>query len=121
EKGLESYLNRRGNMEIWRDVTGYEGFYQVSSYGRVYSFGGEFVKSNGQRNFMRESLINPYKNKQGYMFVKLCKLGECKNYRVHRLVALNFISNSNPKDKTIINHIDGNKTNNNVENLEWVD
>src|SRR5699024_9827826 len=107
-------------MEKWADIKGYEGFYQVSNRGRIYSFGGEFIKSDGKRNYMKESLLKPYKNKQGYMYVKLCKHGKCNNFRVHRLVALAFIKNVNHKEKPVVNHKDGNKENNNVDNLEWL-
>lgn len=109
-----------GDVEVWEDIKGYEGFYQVSSYGRIYSFGSEFIKKDSKRYFMEESFLNPYKSQQGYMYVKLCKLGKCKEFRVHRLVALTFISNDHPEESPVVNHKDGNKINNHVDNLEWV-
>ena len=88
--------------EEWRDVVGYEGFYQVSNLGRVRS-----VK-----------LIKPSFHKStGYKRLMLTKNGKRKNFHVHQLVAKNFTPN--PLNKPVINHKDGDKTNNCVENLEW--
>lgn len=89
-------------MEQWRDIPGYEGLYQVSSLGRV--------KSNKRIKSLRT-------DKRGYLTVWLCKDSVQKNYKAHRLVALAFIPN--PENKKTVNHIDGDKQNNCVENLEW--
>lgn len=92
------------NKEIWKDIKGYEGLYQVSNWGRIWS-------SRKQR------YMKPYDNK-GYLRVDLiAKNGKRKQEFVHRLVALTFIDN--PENYTIVNHKDENKTNNCVENLEW--
>ncbi len=95
--------------EIWRDISGYEEIYQVSNLGNVMS-----LKYNGGN---KKQLLKQGKTKTGYYFVCLCKNGNVKLYRVHRLVAETFI----PKilNKEWINHKDGNKLNNNVNNLEW--
>ena len=86
--------------EIWKDVDGYEGLYQVSDLGRVK---GKDIKA---KNLC-----------QGYHHVGLWKNNEVKSMKVHRLVALAFIPN--PENKPCINHKDGNKLNNHVNNLEW--
>ena len=92
-------------MEIWKDIEGYEGLYQVSSWGRVKSTyrGGRVLKGR--------------KTKTGYLRINLCKNRNVKEYLVHRLVAQAFIPN--PQNKPQVNHIDEDKENNHVNNLEW--
>lgn len=94
------------NEEVWKDIEGYEGLYQVSSWGRVRSTyrGGRILKS----------LVTTY----GYLRVTLYKSNVGKCQFIHRLVAQAFIPN--PQNKPEINHIDENKENNFVDNLEWV-
>ena len=94
------------NNEIWKDIEGYEGLYQVSNLGRVKSI-----------YYDKERILKPGKNTKGYLQVHLCKNGERKEYTVHRLVAKVFISN--PNNLPMINHKDENPSNNRVENLEW--
>ena len=93
--------------EIWRDVVGYEGLYQVSNLGRVKSF------YRGKVHLLKYQL-----DSQGYVIVTLCKDGKGRGCKVHILVAQAFISN--PENKPFVNHIDGNKSNPHVSNLEWV-
>ena len=95
--------------EIWKDIEGYEGLYQVSNKRNV--------KSLNYRRTGRERIIKPRKDKNGYLRVVLCKDGECKTYLVHRLAASAFIPN--PKELSQVNHRDENKQNNCTENLEW--
>ena len=107
---IDSYSASLPN-EIWRDIVDddvdYEGKYQVSNFARVRSFHRDKVK-----------IIKPDIIHTGYLRVLLYKNGKTKSYYVHVLVAKAFIPN--PENKTQVNHIDGNKFNNNVENLEWV-
>lgn len=91
-------------LEEWRAVVGYEGLYEVSSFGRV-------------RNKNTLKVLSQSKSRQGYYRVSLWKINKSIKYSAHRLVALAFIEN--PDDKPQVNHIDENKTNNCVENLEW--
>lgn len=95
--------------EVWKDIKGYEGFYQISNLGRV--------KSLIRKNVLKEKIIKGGIQKNGYKFVLLYKDKNSKIFRVHRLVAEAFIPNPNKYKE--VNHIDENKTNNNVENLEW--
>ena len=91
--------------EEWKDIAGYEGLYQISNFGHVKS-----LHSNGR-------VLKLHEDKGGYLTVCLfwkCKYKCCK---VHRLVASAFIAN--PENKPTVNHIDGNKKNNRVDNLEW--
>jgi hypothetical protein len=93
--------------ETWKDIVGYENLYQISNYGRIKSLLWKVEK------FL--ALIN---HTNGYKQVNLSKDGNIKKGYVHRLVAEAFIPN--PENKPEINHIDGDKSNNNVSNLEWV-
>lgn len=97
--------------EIWKDIKGYEGLYQVSNFGRVKSL----VNNKGQ---YREKILNPIIG-NGYYRVRLFKNKQNKLYSVHRLVAEAFIPN--PDNLPQVNHRDENKLNNSVDNLEWCD
>ena len=92
--------------EIWRDIEGYEGLYQISNKGHVKSL------HNGS-----ERILRPVIDKYGYMFVYLYNNNARKYFKIHRLVAQAFISN--PENKPQVNHKDENKKNNCIENLEW--
>ena len=101
--------------EIWRDIEGYECLYQVSNLGRIKSL--KFWSNVHKKYYEKETILKNKINKHGYEFVGLHKHNKTKNFSVHRLVAEAFIDN--PKMYKEVNHIDGNKLNNNVENLEF--
>lgn len=104
--------------EMWKDVPGYEGLYQVSNLGRVKSLPRMVHVRNG--NAMRpERIIRGGTFSNDYKFVCLRKDGVNQNHSIHRLVARAFLLN--PENLPEVNHIDGNKQNNRVENLEWCD
>lgn len=96
-------------QEIWKDIKGYEGLYQISNLGNV--------KSLNYRNTRVKKNLTPKINKDGYLWVELRKNTIPKPLLVHRLVGMEFIPN--PNNYPEINHKDENKANNNVENLEW--
>lgn len=95
-------------IEVWKDIEGYDGLYQVSNLGRVKSLSNDKDK--------KEKILKAGKIK-GYLQVILYKNSKMKHYYVHRLVAQTFIPN--PDNLQCINHEDENKENNCVENLEW--
>lgn len=101
----------------WKEVKGYEGRYIISNYGEVISL-PRYKNNKSKLQYVEPKEILQYVNKNnGYIYVMLCKNGKQKNIRLHRLVAEAFIPNS--ENLLQINHIDGNKQNNKVNNLEW--
>ena len=97
--------------EVWKDIPGYEGLYQVSNLGRVKSLPRKGTRSSDIY------MLKIQKYKTGYLYVSLSKNNKRKKEKIHRLVALAFISNI--KNDKYINHKDENPMNNCVENLEW--
>ncbi len=99
-------------QEIWKDVVGYEGYYQVNNKGKVKTFRVGTKCNSG--------ILNPFINNSGYQVVRLTdKDGKRKSFLVHRLVALMFITKS-LDILNEVNHINGNKFDNNPTNLEWI-
>lgn len=96
-------------MEEWKDIEGYEGLYQVSSYGRV--------KSLNYNHTKKEKRLKPTDDKK-YPQINLCINGLKRNCDIHKLVAAAFIPN--PNNYEIVHHIDHNRQNNVVENLMWM-
>ena len=103
--------------EIWKNVEGFEGLYEVSNLGRVKAL-DRYVVNNGGLQHKKERILKQRINKNKHCTVVLCKDGKTYPRLVHRLVAIAFIPN--PDNKPIIDHIDTDPTNNRVDNLRWV-
>ncbi len=96
--------------EIWKDVSGFEGIYQISTYGRIKRF--------WENTLLGYKTLNPWMdNKTGYMRIDLCTKGYTTHKRIHQLVLENFIGPRKPKMEG--RHLDGNKLNNRLDNLLW--
>lgn len=102
---------------FWADISGYVGIYEISTTGNVRSLKRIVVYKNGWRKTHRGVLLKPGICSNGYYSVRLSKNGVTKTQFNHKLVAKAFISN--PLSKKTVNHKDGNKLNNNIDNLEW--
>lgn len=105
--------------EIWKDIPGYEGHYQVSNLGRVKSLSRD--SWNGKVFFKTvERVLRQKKNTNGYLSVTLSKNDKKKTLRVHQMVAVCFLDHVICGFKLVVDHINGDKTNNNVENLQII-
>lgn len=106
-------------IEEWRSVIGWEDWYEVSNLGNVRSVDRYILYSNNQKRLQKGKILKPYLDKNGYAVVCLIKNGKKKIGKIHRLVCQSFLETN--KDKTQVNHKNGVKDDNRVENLEWVD
>ena len=99
-------------MEIWKDIEGTEGQYQISNKGRARS---QIILKDGS---IKSTMLKYQRDKKGYCRLRVTIAAKKYGFKIHREVAKAFIPN--PEEKPQVNHIDGNKGNNRVENLEWV-
>lgn len=106
-------------MEIWKDINEFKGIYQISNQGRIKRLPYSIIKNNGKKQSWSEKILSPTKDASGYYGIRsgTKTTGKSKTLRIHRLVAEAFIPN--PDKLPCVNHIDGNKLNNCVDNLEW--
>lgn len=107
------------NIEIWKDVVGYEGFYKISSIGNIKSL-DRYVNCRGGRKICYGKTLKPHLDRDGYLKIEIGRNEpKAKKYFIHSLVAKAFLPN--PNNFPQVNHIDGNKFNNQIENLQWCD
>lgn len=106
------------SSQNWKPIDGYLGFYEVSDHGMVRSINRAASLPNGKTKKISGRTLSPKRHSQGYQFVCLSKDGKVKNRYIHRLVAIAFIPN--PSGLSEVNHLSGNKQDNNVDNLQWV-
>jgi len=111
-------LTKLSNMEIWREIIGYEGLYAVSSSGSIKSLERMVnYRIAGTKRIVRERIRKPFLYKNGYYMITLWRGNVGKTETLHRIIASAFIPN--PENKETVNHINGIKTDNSIDNLEW--
>lgn len=103
--------------EVWSPVIGFEGAYEVSSMGRIRTIERMVKTCHGSDRIGVSKLLKPFKDKDGYLNIRLSFNGRKKTFKMHRLVAMIFIPN--PDEKPQVNHINFRKEDNSVSNLGW--
>lgn len=101
----------------FKPIPGYEGLYECNPSGIIRSLDRVVTHKNGRRQRIQGQIITAYSDSAGYLHVTLCKNGKQRTVGLHRVIAETFVPN--PNNKPAVNHIDGDKTNNCVDNLEW--
>ena len=108
------------NREIWKPVPGYEGFYEVSSLGRIRGVDRMIMRKDGKKYPVKGAILSPKKRRyDGYLEITLRREGHMKTFKIHRLVMLTFVGEP-PEGKYEVDHKDGDPENNRLSNLEYV-
>lgn len=101
---------------MWKDIKGFEGYYQISEYGEVKSL-SRYIQKYGKKHLTKDKILKPYKAGRGYFAVSFRKNNKTYRKYIHQLVGECYVNNIN--NLPILNHKDGNKENNYYRNLEW--
>lgn len=112
-----SNIDKMEIVELWKPLVGFEGYYEISTLGRVKSIKRIVYNSKGKQRTVHEKIIKPLINRHGYSSVSLYKNGVKTNVKIHRMVALTFIPNI--ENKPFIDHINTIRHDNRLENLKW--
>jgi len=104
-------------LEVWKDIDGYEGSYQISNLSRIKSLKRNITTKNNIVLPIKERILKQAMSSTGYYIVAIQKEDKQQMFKVHRLIAIAFIPN--PFNKRTVNHINGIKTDNRLENIEW--
>lgn len=115
---LEEAQKLKTGDEIWADVVGYEGCYKASSKGRVKSVDRVVVRSNGANQTVKSRILKQCSGPRGYYMVNLCMHGRCRSFVIHKIVSQAFLGPR--KNGYVVDHIDGDRKNNNLENLRYL-
>jgi hypothetical protein len=108
-------------MEIWKTIKDYEGYYEVSSLGRVKALKRIGLLRNGIHPVIyKEKILKPSKDVFGYLIVSLSKNNIRKTFKIHHLVTIEFLNHKKFGFELVVDHIDGNKQNNNLNNLQII-
>jgi len=105
-------------MEQWKSIEGYEGYYEVSNWGRVKSLPRTILHHNGRSHFLIGGILKFKITEKGYLWVNLIKNGKSRKNDLHKLVSQAFLDN--PNNLAFIEHKDGIWTNNEATNLKWI-
>jgi hypothetical protein len=109
----------KGGIFMWKDIIGFEGYYQINEYGKVKRFSRQIFGKNNSIKIINETILSDRDNGKGYRVLELYKDNIRYFKKIHRLVAEAFVDNPKPDEYNQVNHIDGNKSNNYYKNLEW--
>jgi len=107
-------------QEVWKDIPNYEGLYQVSNIGRVKSLSRKVKHPSGGLRSINERILSSSVNRDGYLKITIIKLGSLKTFIIHQLVAMVFLGHEPCGMRLVVDHIDNNKLNNNVDNLQVI-
>ena len=106
--------------EIFKDIPNYEGLYQISNIGRVKSLERKVRNSEKGFRVVKEGILKNGDNGNGYLQIHLCKSKKRKCYKIHQLVAMAFLNHKTGSRRLVVDHVDNNKLNNKVSNLQII-